>query len=675
MKKFVISTVALAGVAEAKANPIRRVVTLLQEMQKEITAEVEKEKDMFEKFQCYCKKNSGSLDSKTKEAAALIKKTKAEVEGLTGQKKQLTEELKQHKADRKKAEADLKAASKKRAEEKAKFDEATKEQRKTLADLDKAITALEQGMGKAFLQTGAARYLKQVSESSAVQGLDLASQEQLNSFLQSGADYSSSSGEIVGILKMIKENIDNELGGVIGTEEAAVKAFTQMKASLEELIKTSSQSIEKKQELAGQVAVKIVEGKNKVSTTEKQLGDDLKTAAELKEACSDNVGDFETRQNDAAAEVEAIGQAIGVLNNDDALDLFKKTDTKAFTQLSLLQISSPVASALKSLNASSHKNPAVALLAFSAEQALKAKTGKVDFSKVIKMIDDMSVLLKQEAEDDLKSRDSCNESFNDSEADAKEVAHAIKGLNAEVEDAASVIDAQTNAIEKYTNDIAAAKTAMSEASAQRQKENAEFIEAVELNKEAVELIMKAKDKLNAYYNPDLVRKETITRDETGEEAAERVSSSLAQLPESAPEMWAAGDRKSQAQKGGSVLALMDTLANDLNKDTAAMEHSEQTAQRDYEKLSNDLAIQVADSSKARNEASKTKADAEGEKQTLESTLEMKSEEQADIAQTIADLHAKCDFILSAFEERKAARENEISGLQKAKAVLQGAKLG
>lgn len=675
MKKFMVSSLALAGLSQvdAKPNPIRRVVTLLQEMQKEISTEIEKEKDMYEKFQCYCKKNSGSLDAKTKEAAALIKKTKAEVEGLTGEKKQLTEELKQHKADRKKAEADLKSATKKRAEEKSKFDEATKEQRKTLSDLEKAITALEKGMGKAFLQTGAAKYLKQVAESSAVQGLDLASQEQLNSFLQSGADYSSSSGEIVGILKMIKENIDNELGGVISTEEAAVKAFTQMKASLEELISTSSQSIEKKQELKGNVAVKIVEGKNKISTTEKQLGDDLKTAAELKEACGDKGTEFETRQNDAAAEVEAIGQAIGVLNNDDALDLFKKTDTKAFTQLSLLQISSPVATALKSLNAGGHKNPAVALLAFSAEQALKAKAGKVDFSKVVKMIDDMAVLLKQEAEDDLKARDGCNESFNESEAESKEVAHAIKGLNAEIEDAASVIDAQTTAIEKYTNDIAAAKTAMSEASAQRQKENAEFIEAVELNKEAVELIMKAKDKLNAYYNPDLVRKEEIVRDETGEEAAARVSASLAQLPEGAPEIFS-GERKNKGQKGGSVLALMDTLANDLNKDTQAMEHSEQTAQRDYEKLSQDLATQVADSSKAKNEASKTKADAEGEKQTLESTLEMKSEEQADIAQTIADLHAKCDFILSAFEERKAARENEISGLQKAKAVLQGAKL-
>jgi len=59
--------------------------------------------------------------------------------------------------------------------------------------------------------------------------------------------------------------------------------------------------------------------------------------------------------------------------------------------------------------------------------------------------------------------------------------------------------------------------------------------------------------------------------------------------------------------------------------------------------------------------------------TAESTLDMKSEELADVNQTIADLHAQCDFILQAFEERKAARETEISGLSKAKAILAGAK--
>lgn len=51
---------------------------------------------------------------------------------------------------------------------------------------------------------------------------------------------------------------------------------------------------------------------------------------------------------------------------------------------------------------------------------------------------------------------------------------------------------------------------------------------------------------------------------------------------------------------------------------------------------------------------------------------MKEDELENNVKTTADLHAKCDFILNAFEERKAARENEIAGLGKAKAILSGA---
>lgn len=678
-----LATVFLGGavMAAAKPNPIRRVVSLLQEMQEEIEAEVAKEKKQWEKFQCFCKKNDGALDKKAKEAAAVIKKTKAEVESLTGQKKQLAEELKKHKKDRKDAEKSLDEATKKRAEEKAKFDEATKDVRKTLEDIDKAIAALEKGMGKSFLQTGAASYLKAViqNNSNTMDQLDISDQQTLMAFLQSGKDYAPAGGEIVGILKMMKDNFDESLGGILGEEEAAVKAFAKMKMTLEDLIKTSGRAIEKKSELKGEVAVKIVEAKNLVATTEKQMGDDMATLAELKEACSGKGEEFETRQKDAAAEVEAIGQAIGVLNNDDALQLFNKTDTKALVQTSLLQVSartnSPANKAIQLLSDKSFsRSPAVAMIAFSAKQALKA--GKVDFSKIIKMIDDMVVLLKKEGEDDVKIREDCNNSFNEAEAEAKELAHDIEGLSAEIEDQTGVIAAQADIIAKAADDVAAAKEAMAEATEQRKADNAEFVVAVDLNNQAVTLIGKAKDKLNSYYNPQLV---TTPAPEAASEADQYVEgagfsegSFIQKLPDGAPEVFS-GDRKNKGQKGASVLALMDMLANDLNKDTQALEHAETVAQKDYEKLSEDLARQVAESTKASSDAAASKAAAEETKLTAESTLDMKEGDLAANKKTVADLHAKCDFILEAFEERKAARETEVAGLTKAKAILSGAK--
>jgi chromosome segregation ATPase len=688
MKKFVLLASGAAVMAEAKPNPIRRVVTLLQEMAEEITTEVEKEKKQYEKFQCYCKKNDGALDAKAKEAAALIKKTKAEVESLTGQKKALAEDLKKHKKDREEAKKNLDLATKKRTEEKAKYDEATKEQKKTLEDIDAAIAALSKGMGKSFLQTGAASYLKNVIDANqaALSNLDVEDQETVVAFLQNRKDYAPVGGEIVGILKQMKDNFDESLGGIIKEEEEAVAAYKKLKASLTDLIQASGAAIEKKTELKGQVAVKIVEGKNVISTTEKQMGDDMATLAELKEACSGKGNEFATRQKDAAAEVDAINQAIGVLNNDDALELFNKTDTKDLLQTSLLQVKTrkndPRKLAMEQLAELGSSNKAVAMLAFTARQALKSKTG-VDFSKIITMIDDMVVLLKQEMEDDLASRDQCNADFNDSAAEKKETEHAITGLTATIEELTEVIAAQAAIIEKSAADIVASKESMAEATKQREADNAAFVEAVDLNKQAVELIQKAKNKLNTFYNPQLVPKEKAPELSAEEEVEAGFRSVLIQkhsfvetesekLPEGQPEIFA-GERKNKGAKGASVMALMDMLAGDINKDTTALEKDEALAQSDYEKLSQDLANSVAESTTASNDASATKAKAEDDKQTAESTLSMKEEELADVKQTIADLHASCDFILGAFEERKAARENEISGLGKAKAILSGAK--
>jgi hypothetical protein len=293
------------------------------------------------------------------------------------------------------------------------------------------------------------------------------------------------------------------------------------------------------------------------------------------------------------------------------------------------------------------------------------------------MIDDMVVILKKEGEDDVKVREDCNNSFNEAEAEEKELNHDIEGLTAEIDDQAGVVSAQTDIIAKAKEDIAAAKEAMAEATEQRKADNAEFVVAVDLNNQAVELIQKAKDKLNTYYNPQLVTTEAPVapsdEDQIVQGAGFQEGAALVQkLPDGAPEVFS-GDRKNKGQKGASVLALMDMLANDLNKDTQAMEHAETVAQKDYEKLSEDLARQTAESTKAQSDAEASKASAEEAKLTAESTLDMKNTDLTDLKQTVADLHAKCDFILEAFEERKAARENEVAGLTKAKAILSGAK--
>merc|ERR1719198_781544 len=100
-----IALVAILGFAAAveqqtTANPIRKVVTMLQAMQKKVTAEGEKEVELFEKFMCYCKNGDEALAKSIADAEAKIGDVTADIEAGEAEVKQLKADLKQHQADR-----------------------------------------------------------------------------------------------------------------------------------------------------------------------------------------------------------------------------------------------------------------------------------------------------------------------------------------------------------------------------------------------------------------------------------------------------------------------------------------------------------------------------------------------------------------------------------------------
>mmetsp|Transcript_98776 Transcript_98776/g.260712 ORF Transcript_98776/g.260712 Transcript_98776/m.260712 type:complete len:202 (-) Transcript_98776:92-697(-) len=66
--------------AASRSNPLRKVVTLLQTMQKKVTTEGEAEKDLFEKFMCYCKTGGGDLSSSISSADSKVPAVGSEIE-------------------------------------------------------------------------------------------------------------------------------------------------------------------------------------------------------------------------------------------------------------------------------------------------------------------------------------------------------------------------------------------------------------------------------------------------------------------------------------------------------------------------------------------------------------------------------------------------------------------
>ena len=71
--------------------------------------------------------------------------------------------------------------------------------------------------------------------------------------------------------------------------------------------------------------MKIVETKNAAEDAAESAKDNAEFLANLGKACEEKNAEWEERQKVRADEVVAISKAIAILNEDDALDLFKKT--------------------------------------------------------------------------------------------------------------------------------------------------------------------------------------------------------------------------------------------------------------------------------------------------------------------------------------------------------------
>merc|ERR1719218_495828 len=197
--------------------------------------------------------------------------------------------------------------------------------------------------------------------------------------------------------------MEKELGDITKDEDSAQTEFDALVAAKEKEIQAATEAIEMKTEKNGETAVKIVNLKNDLEDAQDALGEDQKFVAELKKGCATAEKDYEERKAARAQESVAIAETIKILNDDDALDLFKKT----LPSPSLLQLATKdrdvrdeALSAFQDLKDKKHSTD-LGLI----QMALMGK--KVGFEKIIKMIDDMVLLLQAEQKDDEKQKEWC----------------------------------------------------------------------------------------------------------------------------------------------------------------------------------------------------------------------------------------------------------------------------
>merc|ERR1719353_2588058 len=164
------------------------------------------------------------------------------------EKTQLDQELVQHKLDREKAKGDLEQATMIRDKEHAEYAAATGDLDANLQAMTGAIEALAKGMGESFLQSAGKKTLL-IQAAQKTQAVDDYQRDELLGLLQGtnpfGA-YSGQSGEIVGMLKAMKDEMAGDLKGTVAAEEEAAAGFEELSTAKKQEIAAAGEAIESK---------------------------------------------------------------------------------------------------------------------------------------------------------------------------------------------------------------------------------------------------------------------------------------------------------------------------------------------------------------------------------------------------------------------------------------------
>merc|ERR1719240_1286640 len=256
------------------------------------------------------------------------------------------------------------------------------------------------------------------------------------------------------------------------------------------------------------------------------------------------------------------------------------------------------------------------------------------------MIDDMVVLLGKDQSDDDKSKTFCGDEL-------EKTADEIATLEQDIKDLDKLV---------------------AQATETRKEEHEDFTEATQLNEAAMQLIEKAKNRLQKFYNPTLYKAPPKTENTMEEKIidagtfvqikAHDQEDSDADTP---PATWSSLYQKSE--KSAGVIGLMDMMIKEIETDMKDAEYEEKTSQSDYAKLMSDSEETRAANSKGIVTKTASKAELEGKLDAAKDAHAAVNTDLDLIAATLGDLHMQCDFLLQNYDLRKEARANEVESLK------------
>merc|ERR1719401_2546792 len=109
------------------------------------------------------------------------------------------------------------------------------------------------------------------------------------------------------------------------TETSAIESYEDLMSAKTKEVDALTAAIETKTRRIGELSISIVQMKNDLSDSEESLIADKDFLMEMEQSCKTKTSEWEERVKTRGEELVALAETIKILNDDESLELFKKT--------------------------------------------------------------------------------------------------------------------------------------------------------------------------------------------------------------------------------------------------------------------------------------------------------------------------------------------------------------
>jgi len=624
----------------------------MDDLQKKVMTDAEIEKKMYVKFTDWCEDETSSNSYALKTAKAKAESLAAAIEKEASNIAVNSATIEELAATVTRNRNDLAAATTIREKESADFKAADSELADTVDQISRAIGILRKELqGSSFVQGSHSQAvtdaLNVVLEAAMVQSDD---KKKLQSLLQSKDDddfltrgapvpaaYKSHSGAILDTLEDMKDQAIALRNDGQKAEMNAAHAYNMLRQSLENALKEDGKDFDaaKAAKAAAEEAKASFEGD--LSATQKMIAETEKYLQEVASDCQQKAADNEASTKSREEELNALAEARKVLAEKAG---GAESRTYEFMQMKASD-SGEVAKVAQLLKDLSKKSNDMSLTQLANRVRATVDMGDDVFAKVRAMIEELVSKLIQEAQEEADHKAWCDKEMGETKEKIEDHQSTIEKLSTRIDKAEATIAQLTATIADTEALLAEGAKMQAEMDAIRVDEKKAFAAAKKDYTDGIEGLTMALKVLRDYYAD---------------------TAALVQQPETMVH-----SKSGDAATG--IIGLLEVVQSDFSKMLANAEVEEDTAQNEYEKISQENAV-----TKAMRESDLKYS--KKEKTATEATLsDFKNDREAEQAELDAvdeysqKLAPACIEKPMTYEERKSRRESEIAGLKEALSIL------